>query len=55
MTDATKTNDILVSTYGNKAPDAAKFGVGVSDQKRVQEAQDARRNAKPGEYAHKRP
>ena len=36
--------EILVDTYGNKAPDAAKFGVGTRTNEGAQEAQDARRN-----------
>ena len=44
-----KENDteILVDTYGNKAPDAAKFGVGTRTQEGAQQAQDARRTARP--------
>ena len=49
-----KAPDILVDTYGTKAPDAAKFGVGATDRAGAQQAQDARRNATPGEYDTKR-
>ena len=42
--------EILVSVYGDKAPAAAKFGVGTSTREGVQEATDARRNAPVGEY-----
>jgi hypothetical protein len=41
---------ILINTYGTSAPDAAKFGVGTSTRHGAQEAQDARRNVRPGEY-----
>jgi hypothetical protein len=46
------TNDkpaVLVDVYGTRAPDAARFGKGVTDQSGVQQATDARRNAQPGE------
>jgi hypothetical protein len=46
--------DVLVNVYGNKPPRAAEFGKGVSDRAGAQEAQDARRNARPGEYDRKR-
>ncbi len=48
----TKKPEILISTYGpkDKAPAAAKFGVGTSTREGVQGATDARRNAKPGDY-----
>lgn len=47
--------EILTDTYGNRGvPDAAKFGVGTSTREGAQEAQDARRNATPGEYGTKR-
>lgn len=41
--------EILVDVYGNRAPDAAKFGVGASDRAAIEQATDARRNARPGE------
>jgi hypothetical protein len=45
--------DVLIDTYGNKAPDAARFDKGTSAREGAQEAQDARRNAKPGSYDSK--
>jgi hypothetical protein len=53
MRDANKP-EVLVNVYGKKPPRAAEFGKGVSDIAGVQEATDAHRNAKPGEYDHKR-
>ena len=50
----TEKPEILIDTYGNKAPDAAKFGKGTSTREGAQEAQDARRSARPGEYDHRR-
>ena len=38
--------EILVDTFGNKAPDAAKFGVGTRTNEGAQQAQDARRNVR---------
>jgi hypothetical protein len=49
MSESTKP-EVIVNVYGNKPPRAAEFGKGVSDIAGVQEAIDARRNAKPGEY-----
>lgn len=49
-----KDPEILIDTYGNKAPDVAKFGKGISDRAGAQEAQDARRNSRPGDYNSKR-
>jgi hypothetical protein len=47
--------ELLISTYGNRGvPDAARFGKGTSTHEGAQEAQDARREVKPGEYDHKR-
>jgi hypothetical protein len=46
--------DVLVSTYGNKAPAAAKFNVGTSTQQGAQEAADARREVPLGVYDGKR-
>jgi hypothetical protein len=46
--------DILVDTYGNKPPRAAEFGKGISDRAGAQEAQDARRAVRPGNYDHQR-
>jgi hypothetical protein len=43
MTDKTENNPILVSTYGTKAPDAAKFGVGAQTRQQIEQAADARR------------
>jgi hypothetical protein len=48
MTNNEKKSDIIIDTYGKQAPDAAKFGKGVYDQRGAQEAQDARRALKPG-------
>ena len=42
----------LIDTYGHRnVPDAARFRVGIvgADRKAAQEAQDARRNAVPGD------
>lgn len=46
----------LVDVYGpsSKAPDAAKFGVGATDRAGAQQAQDARRDAVPGQFDTKR-
>jgi hypothetical protein len=41
---------ILTDVFGSRPPRAAEFGRGVSDRAGAQEACDARRNAKPGEY-----
>jgi hypothetical protein len=54
MTTSDKKPDILVSTYGRNAPPAAKFGVGAKNSAEIREATEARRNAKPGQYDHKR-
>ena len=43
----------LIDTYSHRnVPDAARFGVGIvgADRKSAQQAQDARRNAVPGDY-----
>jgi hypothetical protein len=45
MSGETDTNPILVNTYGTKAPDAAKFGVGATTLTEIQKATDARRDA----------
>jgi hypothetical protein len=47
--------DHLVDVYGDsaRAPDAAKFGKGTSTREGAQQAQDARRNARPGDYDSK--
>ncbi len=40
----TKSSDeILVSTYGRNAPDAAKFGVGARDRAEIEKATETRR------------
>jgi hypothetical protein len=54
MTDKTKKPEHLVDTYGTGALNAAKFGVSTSTREGAQQAQDARRNAKPGQYDHQR-
>jgi hypothetical protein len=43
---------VLTDTYGppSKTPAAARFGVGTSSREGAQEAQDARRTARPGDY-----
>jgi hypothetical protein len=41
---------ILVDVYGKTPPKAAVFGQGISDRAGAQQAQDARRNAVPGQY-----
>jgi hypothetical protein len=41
---------VLTDTYGSRPPQAAVFDQGVSDRAGAQEAQDARRNARPGNY-----
>jgi hypothetical protein len=46
--------DILTSVYGNKPPRAAEFGKGARDLAEIREATEASRNAKPGQYDHKR-
>jgi hypothetical protein len=43
MSDKTETNPILVNTYGTKAPDASKFGVGARSIEQIKQATDARR------------
>jgi hypothetical protein len=44
MTKTTKPEIESVAGYDkNRAPDAAKFGVGITDRAGAQEAQDARR------------
>jgi hypothetical protein len=40
---------IHVDVYGKNAPDAAKFSVGTSTREGAQQAQDARRNQRPGD------
>jgi hypothetical protein len=54
MSDTDKTPnrpvDILVNVYGRNAPDAAKFGRGATTIQQIQEATDARRAQKPGDY-----
>ncbi len=45
-----KQPEILIDTYGLRVPDAAKFGVGTSTRQGAQEAQDARRNVRVGDY-----
>jgi len=54
MSNQNEKPDILVSVYGNKPHRAAEFGKGVSEAAGVHEALDARRNAKPAQYDHKR-
>jgi hypothetical protein len=50
-----KTPPVLVDTYGvRNVPDAAKFGVGTSTREGAQQAQDARREQKPGDYSRSR-
>ncbi len=46
---------ILTNVYGSKPPKAAQAfgGNGVSDRAGAQEAQDARRAARPGSYDSK--
>jgi hypothetical protein len=46
--------DVLIDTYGNKAPDAARFGKGTSTQQGAADAADASRARVPGQYDHKR-
>ncbi len=48
--------EILTDVYGSRPPKAAESfgGNGVTTLAEIQEATDARRNAKPGEYDHKR-
>ncbi len=47
--------DHLVAEYGNTGvPDAAKFGVGTSTRQGAADAQNARRNAQPGSYDHRK-
>ena len=41
---------INVDAYGKNAPEAAKFGRGTSTREGVEQAQNGRRNATPGEY-----
>jgi hypothetical protein len=41
---------ILTDTYGQRAPDAAKFGVGASDRPGIERATEARRDQRPGQY-----
>jgi hypothetical protein len=45
---------ILTSVYGPKAPAAAKFGVGATTREQVEEAAQARRDVKPGQYRGER-
>jgi hypothetical protein len=43
---------ILTDVYGvRNVPAAAKFGVGTSTRQGAQEAQDARRAQRPGDYS----
>jgi hypothetical protein len=42
--------DVLTDVYGARPPAAARHDGGVSDQAGAQQAQDARRNARPGDY-----
>jgi hypothetical protein len=49
MTTTTKP-DVLVDTYGGKAPDAAKFGVGTRGEQGAQQAVDAQRNQRPSDH-----
>lgn len=51
---AANRGNIPVDVYGNKAPVAAKFGVGATDRAGAQQAQDARREVPPGVYGTKR-
>ncbi len=53
MSDQTKP-DILTDVYGNKPPRAAEFGKGATTLAEVKDATEARRNARPGEFDHKR-
>jgi hypothetical protein len=46
--------DVLIDTYGNHAPDAARFDKGTSTQQGAADATDARRARVPGQYDHKR-
>ena len=46
--------DVLVDSYGRRAPDAARFNVGIRTQEQAQAAQDARRAAVPGDYDKRR-
>jgi hypothetical protein len=44
--------EILVDTYGRRnVPAAARFGVGVSTREGAQQAADARRAQRPGDYS----
>lgn len=54
MTDETERTNVLVDAYGDRAPAVARFGKGISDRAGAQEAQDARRNLRPGDYDHQR-
>ena len=40
----------LVSVYGPNAPKAAEFGVGATTLEEIEQATEARRNVKPGQY-----
>jgi hypothetical protein len=42
---------VLTDTYGTQPPRGAVFDQGFSDRAGAQQAQDARRNAKPGDYS----
>jgi hypothetical protein len=47
-----KMPNILVDTYGRtNVPAAAKFGVGTSTREGAQQAADARRAQRPGDYS----
>jgi len=48
MSNQTEKPDVLVSTYGKNAPDAAKFGVGAITRREIEEAAQARRDQRPG-------
>ncbi len=55
-TDKPVKPNILVDVYGNKPPKAAESfgGRGAQTIDEIKQAADARRNARPGEYDHKR-
>jgi hypothetical protein len=51
MTKAnTERPEINTNVYGKSAPDAAKAGVGARSLEQINQAIDARRNQKPGQY-----
>jgi hypothetical protein len=55
MTNKPEAPEILISTYGKDAPDAAKFDVGAQTRQQVEQAADARRAmsdaSKPRKYS----